>query len=145
MSPRSLVFASLLTGACLLVGSGANAQEGGQKPVGQYVDLAPLALPVVEGGRLRNYVFVNVRLLLAPRVDPIRLRDKEPYFRDALVRAAHRRPFTVPSNWNVIDVDAMKRVMLDQAQTIAGRGTVIGVTLTGAPAPQHRLPAPPAR
>lgn len=52
--------------------------------------MSPVALPVVSDGHLVNYIYVNLRLTLSPKADADKLREKEPYFRDALVRAAHR-------------------------------------------------------
>ena len=46
---------------------------------------------VVVNGQLVNYIFVNVRVNLTSRADVTKLREaKEPFFRDALVRDAHR-------------------------------------------------------
>ena len=86
----------------------------------QYVDVGPVALPVVEQGKLRNYIFVTVRLHLIPQADSETWRDKEPYFRDALVRAAHRTPFVIPGDWMKLDQAALKRSMLAEAVRIAG-------------------------
>ena len=87
----------------------------------QYVDVGPVALPIVDQGKLRNYVFVTVRLHLIGGVDAEIWRDKEPYFRDALVRAGHRTPFVIPGDWMKLDQAALKRSMLAEAIRIAGR------------------------
>ena len=50
-------------------------------------------MPIVVDGQLVNYVFVYVRLNLTSGANATRLREKEPFFRDALVRAGHRTPF----------------------------------------------------
>ena len=85
------MFAALV----LLVAAPAVAAEKDAKaaPGGQYVNVSPVAAPIVLNGQLINYIFVTLRLNLAPNVDALRMRDKEPYFRDAFVRLAHRRPF----------------------------------------------------
>jgi flagellar basal body-associated protein FliL len=119
----------------------ALAQEGAPAAVGQYVDVSPVAVPVVDGGRLRNYVFVNLRLTLARGVDNQKLRAKEPYFRDALVRTSHRTPFTIPGNWSAIDQQALRNAMWRQATAIAGPGVITNVLITQA-TPQRRLAAP---
>jgi len=142
MRRRTLIVAALAAPAAAAVTS-AQAGEGGQpKVVGQYVDLAPVGLPVVDGGKLRNYVFVSVRLMLSSRVDPNKLREKEPYFRDALVRASHRRPFTVPGQWMSVDIEAMKATMLREAAAIVGPGVVTQVVLPNPPTAQKRVAAP---
>ena len=115
----------------------ATAAEGGKPAVGQYVDLQPVAIPVVDGGRLRNYVFVSVRLNLSARVDPTATQTKAPYFRDALVRTSHRTPFSVPGDWTRIDEQALKASLFRQASAIAGPGVITGVVITSSQ-PQHR-------
>jgi hypothetical protein len=115
--------------------------EAAPTPVGQYVDLQPVALPIVADGRLVNYVFVYVRLNLAPGADVTRLRDKEPYFRDALVRAAHQTPFTLAGDYNRIDRPRLIAAMMRAAGAIAGPGAVRSVVVTSE-APQRRIATP---
>jgi len=58
----------------LIAASGAQAGEKAgekSKEVGQYVALQPVALPIVEGGQLDNYVFVYVRINLTRGADVI--------------------------------------------------------------------------
>jgi hypothetical protein len=127
--------------AALVVTLSATAAMAGDAPkpqIGQYVDLQPVAIPVVDGGRLRNYVFVNVRLTLSSRVDPNAVRPREPYFRDALVRTAHRTPFVVPGDWNRINEAALKDSLYRQASAIAGPGAITGVVISSA-TPQRRV------
>jgi hypothetical protein len=81
--------------------SGGGGGEGGKESGGQYVDLSPVALPIVLNGRLINYVFVQVRINLTPSADAPKIREKEPWFRDALVRAGHRTPFTKATDYTV--------------------------------------------
>jgi flagellar basal body-associated protein FliL len=111
------------------------------KGAGLYVDIAQVGLPVIIKGRLVNYVFVAVRLNLASNANVSALRAKEPYFRDALVKAAHRTPFVVAKNPNVLDEAALKRVMLAEANRIAGGRGVTGVLVT-TQAPQKHVSAP---
>ncbi|MDZ4370916.1 MAG: hypothetical protein U1C74_05780, partial [Phenylobacterium sp.] len=77
----------------------AAAPKGDAKgDVGQYVDLQPIGLPIVVDRKLVNYVFVHIRINLTSAANSARLREKEPFFRDALVRAGHRAPFTLPTD-----------------------------------------------
>jgi hypothetical protein len=104
------------------------AKEGeADKPNSQDVDIAIVGLPVIIQGRLVNYVFTSVKVILAPSANLPVVRAKEPYFRDALVRAAHRTPFTVPGNPNKIDEAALRRTMLAEAQRIAGARNIVAV------------------
>jgi len=104
-------------------------KEGG-KDVGQYVDLAPVALPIVAQGRLVNYVFVNVRILLTSRANSSKLRTLEPYFRDALVRAAHRTPFTSTKDYLSVDTARLEASLRADAVRIGGAENIASVKVT---------------
>src|SRR3984885_5599992 len=111
----------VLAALLLLLFSAAPALAGSSEGQLQFVDVGPVALPVIQQGKLRNYVFVTVRLHLSPQADSETWRDKEPYFRDALVRAGHRTPFVIPGDWMKLDQAALKRSMSAEAIRIAGR------------------------
>lgn len=127
---------TLLATALALVAA-APALADGSVP-GQYVDTSPVALPVAENGLMKNYVFVSLRLNLRAGVDPTMVREKEPYFRDALVRAAHRRPFSVPGDMTRVDEAQIRAVVFRQAAAIVGPGVVTSVTFASPPTPQRR-------
>ncbi|NBB15645.1 hypothetical protein GVN21_09795 [Caulobacter sp. SLTY] len=133
----------------LLAASAAKASapaKGKEKEgSGQYVDLSPVALPIVVKGRLVNYVFASVRLNLSPSADAAKLRAKEPYFRDALVRAAHRTPFTNPKSYVELDVARLKASLLRDAGAIAGAKNFVSVTVSSqTPKQRTGLPRPTA-
>jgi hypothetical protein len=115
-----------------------------QKAAGQYVDLAPVALPVVVDRRLINYVFVYVRINLTPQADLPRLRDKEPYFRDALVRAGHRAPFTRLDDYTRLDEGRLKGALFQGAVAIGGPGSIASIEILPGGGPMRRtgLPKP---
>ncbi|HYE44349.1 MAG TPA: hypothetical protein VEA44_01110 [Caulobacter sp.] len=121
------------------------AKPAVQEATGQYVDLSPVALPVVVGGKLVNYVFVSVRLNLSPSADAAKLRAKEPYFRDALVRAGHRTPFTNPRTYLELDTAKLRASLLREAGAIAGAKNFTSVTVSSqTPKQRTGLPRPPA-
>jgi hypothetical protein len=99
---------------------------------GQFVDVSPVAAPIVLHGQLINYIFVTLRLDLAPGVDPIRLRDKEPYFRDALVHIVYRHPFVKPGDYTHIDEPTLKAAMLKEAARIVGPHMISAVEIKSA-------------
>jgi hypothetical protein len=136
MSKRLLNLAALL----LVLASGAHAADK-PKAVGQYVDLQPVAMPIVIDGQLVNYVFVYVRINLTSGADVVKLRDREPAFRDALVRDAHRTPFVVPGNWERIDEAKLVAALTRDATVIAGPGALNSVVVT-AQAPRKRMMPP---
>lgn len=141
MRRRDLVLAF----AVLALAAPAAASEAASSSSGtNFVDLHQAALPVVAGGRLRNYVFVAVRLQLRPGANTDAVRAQEPYFRDALVRAAGRQSFAVADDWTRLDEALLSRVMMAEAARIAGPGVVRRVEIT-AQAPQRRTGVNPPR
>jgi hypothetical protein len=143
MHRRALIAAApLALYAAAAQASGGGKQEGDEKtPVGQYVDLSPVALPIVVDGRLVNYVFAYVRINLTLRANSVKLREKEPFFRDALVRAAHRTPFTKAGDYSVVDEARLSAVMMREAAAITGPGMVKSVVVTSQ-SPKKRIPVP---
>ena len=129
----------------LLAATAARASEGGKESSGQYVDLAPVALPIVLNGRLINYVFVQVRINLTSSADAPKIREKEPWFRDALVRAGHRTPFTKATDYTVIDEPRLKATMMREAAAIIpARNLASVVVVSQTPKQRNGLPRPPA-
>jgi hypothetical protein len=122
----------------------AGAAFAQAKEAGQYVDLAPVALPIVVDNRLVNYVFVDIRINLTGSADLAKLRDKEPYFRDALVRAGHRTPFTRYDDYTRLDEGKLKAALYAAATAIGGPGTIASIEIMpgGGPMRRNGLPAP---
>ena len=120
----------------------AGAAVDSAKPTtDQDINLSPVAVPIIVDGRLVNYVFVTVKVVLAPSVDQLAYRDKEPYFRDALVRAAHRTPFVLRYDYNHIDAARLISVMLREASAITGPNVVRTVVIVEQ-TPQHQVSSP---
>ena len=142
---RRLVLSVLALALAVLASTPALAGEGAKPGGGQYVDLAPVALPVVLDNRVINYVFVSVRVNLTPGANAPRLQAKEPYFRDALVRAGHRTPFTRGNDYTMLDDAKLKAAMYSAATAIAGAGNVASVIiLSETPKSRSGLPRPRA-
>ena len=133
---RALILAtlSLLAGSAAAAGADSKSAE-----TGQFIAVSPVALPIVVDGKLVNYVFVTLRIELAPGANAAKLREKEPFFRDALVRAAHRTPFTLPSDLTRIDEARMKATMMREAQAIAGAGQVRAIVIVSQTAKSLRV------
>ena len=142
---------SVLGAALLLIAatSASAAEKGPKDAVGdQYVNVSPVAAPIVLNGQLINYIFVTLRLNLAPGVDALRLRDREPFFRDAFVRVAHRHPFVKAGDYTHVDERALKAAMMTESARIAGPRVVTSVDIvTAQPQKITGLPRPegPAR
>lgn len=130
-----------------LAATAAQAAGGGDAAKSQpYVDLSPIALPVAVQGRLVNYVFVQLRLNLSSSADGALMRAKEPWFRDAIVRAAHRTPFTVASDYTRIDEKRVVASLLASARAIAGAGNFTSAqVMSQTPKQRQGLPTPARR
>ena len=120
----------------------AGAAAAQTKVAGQYVDLSPVALPIVVDGRLINYVFVYVRINLTASADMPRLRDGEPYFRDALVRIGHRTPFTRYDDYTRLDEARMKAALFQAATAIAGPDAIASIEIMPGGGPMRRVGLP---
>ena len=141
MFKRLLILAAPL----LMLAAGAHAAEDKKpKEVGQYVDLQPVALPIVVDGQLVNYVFVYVRVNLRQSADVTKVRDKEPAFRDALVRDGHRTPFVIATDWEKLDEAKLIAAMTRDASAIAGPDVVASVSVISQTPRRHAMPPRPA-
>lgn len=129
----------------LVAGSAQAAGAEGKKAEDRFVDLAPVALPIAVNGKLINYVFCSLRMNFSASADAALMRSKEPWFRDAIVRAGHRTPFTVATDYTLIDEARLKAVLLREAGAIVGARNIASVVLTRQePKQRSRLPRPPA-
>lgn len=133
MRRRDLIAA---TAALSAVATAAAASEDAPTG-GQSLSMPGVGLPIITGGRLRNYVFVSLRLHLGGAATPETMRSKEAFLRDALVRAGHRTPFVVADDWTRIDPAAVSASLMRSAATIAGRGAVTRVEIVSQ-APRRR-------
>lgn len=134
MRRRDLIAASITLPS---VAAAAPAQADDAPTSGLSLGIAGVGLPVISGGRLRNYVFVSLRLHLGGSATPESMRPKEAYLRDALVRAGHRTPFVVADDWTRIDGAALSASLMRAAVPIAGRGAVTRVEVVSQ-APRRR-------
>ena len=129
--------------ACMAAPHAWSAEAAKTKEVPHYVNLSPVAIPVITGGQVVNYVFVAVRIDLVPAVDSAAISVKEPFVRDALVRAAHRTPFTVATDYTKIDEVKLCASLLADARAIAGANTIVDVkVMTQTPKSTHVRLAP---
>ncbi len=132
MRRRDLIAATAVISAAAPVALAEDAPSGGQS-----LSMPGVGLPVITEGRLRNYVFVSLRLHLGGSATPETMRAKEAFLRDALVRASHRTPFVVADDWTRIDPAALTASVMRSAATIAGRGSVTRVEIVSQ-APRRR-------
>ena len=142
---RRLAIAAVCFAAALAAPAYAGEGKGSTPPPEHYVDVSTVALPVVWRGQVVNYVFTNVRVNLQPRADATKLKEREPYLRDALVRAGHRSPFVRPWDFTHVDDRALAAALRPEAERILGAGQVVSVVVVQqTPKQTSGLPKPPA-
>lgn len=134
MRRRDLI-AATLAAPTLVAASRVRAEDAPAS--GASLGIAGVGLPIISGGRIRNYVFVSLRLHLGGSATPESMRPKEAYLRDALVRAGHRTPFVVENDWTRVDSAALSASVIRSAAAIAGRGSVTRVEIISQ-APRRR-------
>ncbi|MHB8286264.1 MAG: hypothetical protein ACYDD1_16535 [Caulobacteraceae bacterium] len=139
------LLAPILILSLALAATSAHAAEDKKKGAeGLDVNMSTVAVPVLFHGRVVNYIFVSLRLMLKPGSDPVKLREKEPYFRDALVRLASRTALNKPDDLSKINEGLLKADMLAECAKIVGPGLVSSVVIVKEAA-QHEawdLPKP---
>lgn len=111
---RKLALILALLASCLV--TPALAAEGAANlKVDPTIPLAPVAVPITHDGRLINYVFISIKVVLSPKADIITLSGKEPYFRDVLVRAAHRQNLMAAGDPNRVNSALVKTIIMRES------------------------------
>ncbi|MCZ8087007.1 MAG: hypothetical protein ACK5WW_04125 [Brevundimonas sp.] len=141
MKRRDLIAAAAVSAVAGPAMAGGPGGGGSSEP--PMISLLSVGLPVIAEGRVRNYVFLGVRLHVAPNHNLAPLRLKEPYLRDALVKAAHRTPFTVAGDYSRLDPAAVNRVLTAAATSLLGRGVITRVEVVSQ-LPRRRVRPPAA-
>jgi flagellar basal body-associated protein FliL len=141
---RILIAAAALALTVAGAASGAGASEPEKKSVGDsFIDISPIPMPIIVEGRLINYVLVHVRLNVNPNLDAAKLRDKEPYLRDALVRSAHRSPLTDKTDYYRVDEALLKAAIARDVAPLIGARNITSVQITKQMSSQRTgLPTP---
>jgi hypothetical protein len=101
-----------------------------EPPKPQTLSLEAVALPVIVQGKLINYVFCSITLVLAPNADGAKVRAKEQYFRDDLVRTGHRTPFTRQDDYTKVDEVKVRSEIMRFAPTVVGPGVIQSANIT---------------
>lgn len=107
-----------------LLGASSAFASSDKKPEGEEVaapalNLPPIGLPVIVDGRIRNYVFVTLKLHLGGEATAETMRPKTPFLKDGLVRTAHRAPFTMPDDWATLSTNKINAAMMAIANVVS--------------------------
>jgi hypothetical protein len=114
------------------------------KIAAQTIALEAIALPVIVDGQLINYVFCSIRLDLYPNADGAKVRAKEEYFRDDLVRMGHRSPFTRKDDYTKVDEPRVRAEIMRIAPNLVGPGVIRSATIIKQSS-QKLMTMPPAQ
>ena len=140
MRRRDLIAAGTavaLSGPIVAASSSARASEKkkaeGEPPVDHSVNLSPIGLPVIVDGRIRNYVFITLKLHLGEEATAEAIRAKQPFLKDALVRTGHTAPFTMPDDWATLSENKINAAMMAIAEVVAPHSVTACEVLTQVP------------
>ena len=128
-SRLSLILA-LCVGLCAAPGLAAENNPHSVAKTDGGLNFVPVAVPVIAGGRVRNYIFVTLRVTPANPAGLSALQAKAPFFRDALVRMSHQTPFTMPYDYNKVDEAKIAAAMMGVGAQLLGRGQLKAVQIT---------------
>jgi hypothetical protein len=132
-----MVLRACFAAFCLAFAIAAPAQAGGdakkakgdESSANRSVEILNLVAPVVKDGRLINYLYLNIRVELAPSADVWANRAKSHILRDAMVRAVHRTSLGTPDRSFVLDTAAAQRVLTAASQEVLGAASVRSVAV----------------
>jgi len=131
----ALIASTLLAGlANASGGGGSTGKEKGAEgeeaaASSRSMDAPYLAVPVVRDGQLVNYLFVSIRIEIAPGVDLWRTRERAHFLRDALVRASHANDLSDPADNNALNDARAIAVYRAAAVEALGAQAVGGVSI----------------
>ena len=108
------------------------------------VALEAVALPVIVDGQLINYVFCSIRLDLSPNADGAKVRAKEEYFRDDLVRMGHRNSFARKDDYTKVDEVRVRAEIMRIAPGLVGPGVIQSAAIVKQTS-QRLMTRPPPR
>jgi hypothetical protein len=107
-------------------------QAASEKEIARSIELGGLVFPVFDkDNKLRNYLFVNARMLVADGKDPWKYREQSHFIRDAVIRAAHRTSFHLAADMSKLDEKRAAAESLKAANAVLGEpGAVVSMTFT---------------
>jgi len=130
ISRRDLIVAASLTTAAVTAAAAApaHAQDHGAAPdettdaeVARSVELNGMVFPVFDEKRqLRNYLFINARMLAGPGKDIWKYRDQQHFIRDAILKASHKISFHAQGNFKKLDEKVAAAECLKASNAVVG-------------------------
>ncbi|HEX8469790.1 MAG TPA: hypothetical protein VF633_01645 [Brevundimonas sp.] len=113
--------------------SASDKKAEGEPAVAPAINLPPVGLPVIVNGRIRNYVFISLKLHLGGEATAETVRARLPFLKNALVRTAHTAPFTMPDDWALLSENKIKAAVMAIAGVVAPHSVTACEVLTQVP------------
>ena len=141
-SRRLILVSTAVVAACVFTGAPARAappaedthggeEEVSEKEIARSVELAGLVFPVFdEDFKLKNYIFVNARFVVASGKDTWKFREQAHFMRDAVLREAHRKSFHKDGNFAMLDVERAAKLCLKAVNEAVGEEAFASVTFS---------------
>jgi hypothetical protein len=109
-----------------------DGKESKDADVARSIDLGGLAFPMFDDdGKLKNYLFVNARMLVAPGKDQWKYREKAHTIRDGIIRTAHRISFDLNGDYTKLDEQLAARECIKAANdSIGEKEALVAMTFT---------------
>ncbi len=109
---------------------GATGGEDAAKEFARAIDLPGLVVPIFDDTRkLRGYIFLNARFLVAEGRDVWKYRDKAHFIRDQVLGLAHKVSLSAKDNPALLDEALASREFLKTAnQAVGENGAIVKVT-----------------
>lgn len=114
-------------------GAPAKKEESGESTF----DMPGVVAPVSRGGKLVNYIFLNIRLEFAPNAPSTKLRERAHFMRDALILALHKTDISQPGNPGRIDEARASALILRTLEAQEGKGLIKSVSFISADSRSH--------
>ncbi len=97
----------------------------------QAVDIQLVSMPVTVDGRLSNYLYVSVRLIVADGLDAWKVREQSHWVRDAIVRGAHSGPSVgMAQDINKLDEAVVIALVRDVVDETLGPEAITDIRIT---------------
>ena len=122
--------------ALILVLAGATGAFAADKPADKSANAAasnsvqikpPLIGPIVIGGKLAGYFYIDVRLTAASQSSAVAIREKTPFILDVFVRDVNTHPLT-ETDVAKLDRAALGARLIDDARKVVGADKITGIT-----------------
>lgn len=128
-----ILFAALLLGANPVSSAWASeAKPKAEADSNRTIEIQSVPAPVFMNGKLRNYIFLSVKLEMAKGQNVLAERERVHFVRDILVRNLHKTSIGKADKPDEIDEELTKKLVHASAAQVFGEKAVAAVTIVSA-------------